>query len=255
MEERELMMGFPLQYTTHCMPKSLRKGTEYTDQRLTLIGNSWAVPVVAWLLGQLLAPLGLCRRMPPQAIVDRLDPHNSDFLQTKLVRLPLRPMRGTVPMSHTSLVGKLCNLVSIKGEDVMLLGKTCEQVKYHRLRATIPSRLWKWKVISGWAWKGTPEHINSLELRAILTTLQWRVCHLRRIRCRFLHLTDSLVCLHALTRGRTSSHKLRRTLSRINALLLVSSSQALWGYVHTDQIPADRPSRWGQRVRTKFRNA
>jgi hypothetical protein len=63
------------------------------------------------------------------------------------------------------------------------------------------------------------------------------------------------VVLHCLSRGRSSSKKLRSSLSKINALLLCSSSQALWGYVHTDQNPADKPSRWGRRVRTRFRNA
>ena len=137
----------------------------------------------------------------------------------------------------------------------MVLGKTSEQVKFHRLRASLPSRLWKWKIIAGWSWKGNPEHINSLEMRAILTTLQWKIGHQGLVRKRFLHMTDSLVCLHSLTRGRSSSRKLRRTLCRINALLLVSSSQAFWSYVHTDDNPADRPSRWGRRVKTKFRNA
>ena len=72
---------------------------------------------------------------------------------------------------------------------------------------------------------------------------------------RMLHLTDSLVCLHALTRGRTSSKKLRSSMSRINSLLLCSNSQILWGYVHTDSNPADKPSRWGTRIRGKQKHA
>lgn len=254
-EEREYMMGFPVGYTMHCLPKSQRKSSEYGDRRLTLIGNSWAVPVVAWLLVQLLHPLGLCREFSPQDIVNKLNPADSNFLQTRLIRSPLRPLRGKVVGDQHLLASKLCNLVSIKGEDIMVLGKTSEQVKFHRLRASLPSRLWKWKIIAGWSWKGNPEHINSLEMRAILTTLQWKIGHQGLVRKRFLHMTDSLVCLHSLTRGRSSSRKLRRTLCRINALLLVSSSQAFWSYVHTHDNPADRPSRWGRRVKTKFRNA
>lgn len=254
-EEREYIMGFPVGYTTHCLPKSQRKSGEFLDLRLTLIGNSWAVPVVAWLLVQLLYPLGLCRNLTPQDIVDKLNPFSNDFLQSRLIRSPLRPLRGKASGDQSLLVSKLCNLVSIKGEDIMVLGKSSEQVKFHRLRASLPSRLWKWKVVTGWAWKGDPEHINALELRAILTTLQWRIGHQGLVRKRFLHMTDSLVCLHSLTRGRSSARKLRRTLCRINALLLVSSSQAFWSYVHTDDNPADKPSRWGRRVKSKFRNA
>ncbi len=254
-EEKEAAMGFPVGYTTQCAPKSQRSGASYADIRHTLIGNSWAVPVVAWLLSQLFAVRGLCRSFNPQQILDQLLPENRIFLQDRLVRVPLRPLRGPGGSDGSLLlVQKLGNLVSMKGEDLMISGSSSEQVRFQRLRASVPSKLWKWKVVAGWKWKGNSEHINSLELRAILTTIKWRLCHQHHLRCRFLHLTDSMVCLHALCRGRSSSKKLRRTLCRINALLLVSGSQGLWGYVHTDSNPADKPSRWGRAVKTRFRN-
>ncbi len=254
-EERELIMGFPLGYTSFCLPKSQRKGDLYQDTRLTLLGNSWAVPVVAWFLQQLLAPLGFCRSFPPQLLLAKLQPQNNPLIQSRLLRLPLRPLRGAQNLdAEAGLAAQLGNLTSIKGEDILLQGPSCEQVKFHRLRASVPSRLWKWKIIAGWQWSNSKEHINCLEMRAILATLKWRICHQRLVRQRFIHLTDSLVCLHALSRGRSSSRKLRRTISRINALLLVSCSQGVWSYVHTDQNPADKPSRWGRRVKTKFRN-
>ena len=56
--EREYMMGLPVGYTQMRMPKSQRKKAEYNDKRLSLDG--WSVPVVAWLLGQLLGPWGFC---------------------------------------------------------------------------------------------------------------------------------------------------------------------------------------------------
>ena len=254
-EEREMIMGFPVSYTAGCMAKSQRGSQAWKDCRLTLIGNSWAVPVIAWLLSQLLGPLGLCRELSPQDIVDKLKPENNLSVQSRLGRLPLRPLRGGKAGHEQDLAFKLTNLVSMKGEDILILGKSSEQVRYHRLRASIPSRLWKWKIVAGWKWANSSDHINALELRAILTTLMWRVGKKNILRKKFIHLTDSMVCLHALTRGRSSSVKLRRTLCRINALLLVSSCQAVWSYVHTDQNPADKPSRWGCRVKTKFRNA
>lgn len=104
-------------------------------------------------------------------------------------------------------------------------------------------------------WTGDKEHINALELRAILTSLKWCIGREGMRNCRFMHLTDSLLVLHALSRGRSSSRKRHSTLSRINALLLVSSSQGIWGYVHADSNPPDKPSRWGRKVKTKFRHA
>lgn len=255
-EERECMLGFPLGYTMNCLPKGQRKGELHSDLRLTLLGNSWSVPVVAWLLGQLLSPLDACPPVTPQRIMDKLLPSGEDQLQSLLFRQPIRPAREASSGNPKSLAFKLGNLVSVKGEDILLTSSSSDQARFHRLRASVPSKLWKWNIVSGWKWTKKGDHINVLEMRAILTALRWRICHQQHIGCRMIHLTDSLVYLHSLTRSRSSSRKLRRTLSKINALLLASSCQALWAYVHTDQNPADRPSRWsGKRLRTKFRNA
>eukprot|EP00438_Fugacium_kawagutii_P027300 Skav202700 [mRNA] locus=scaffold654:350470:356680:- [translate_table: standard] len=253
--EKEYIMGFPANYTASCFPKGRRNTVEHLDRRHSLIGNTWSVPVVSWLLSQLFKQLGLGPGFTPQQLVDMLNPAGQVFLQSRLLRQPLRPLRGEAPVADTNLVRKLGNLVSIKGEDILLTTPSSQLCKFHRLRASVPSKLWRWAVVAGWTWRGSPEHINGLELRATLTSVRWRIEHRLQVGCRFLHLVDSLVVLHALSRGRTSSRKLRRSLSRINALLLCSGCQALWGYVHTDQNPADKPSRWGRKVRTKFRNA
>ena len=253
--EKEYMLGFPVGYTMACSPKQHRGSIEHKDLRHSLLGNTWSVPVVAWFLGQLCGPLGLCPCFTPQEIVDFLNPAHQTFLQSRLWRSTLRPLRGAGSADQTILVQKLGNLTSVTGEDILLTTSSSQLARFHRLRASIPARLWRWRIVSGWRWSGDPEHINALEMRAVLTTLKWRIHHKHQVNCRFLHLVDSLVVLHALARGRSSSRKLRSTLSRINALLLCSGNQALWGYVQTDQNPADRPSRWGVRVRTKFRNA
>ena len=253
--EREIMLGFPLHYTAPCVSKTDRKASWYQDLRLSLLGNTWSVPVVAWFLGQLLGQLGLTRTPSAQEILDRLQPGTAETTQGRLVRLPLNPERTSSGDSSYPLACKLGNLISIKGEDIMLTTPSTQMVKFHRLRASVPSSLWRWRVVAGWQWSLSKEHINSLELRAILTALKCRIEHQHHFNVRLIHLTDSLVCLHCLTRGRSSSRRLRRTMSRINALLLASNAQPLWGYVHTDQNPADKPSRWHRRVRTKFRNA
>eukprot|EP00438_Fugacium_kawagutii_P017132 Skav204406 [mRNA] locus=scaffold4169:257893:259056:+ [translate_table: standard] len=50
--EREVVLGFPKGYTRQCMSKT-HGSVAHTDCRLTLLGNSWNVTVVAWLLSQL----------------------------------------------------------------------------------------------------------------------------------------------------------------------------------------------------------
>ena len=253
--ERELMLGFPLNYTAGCFPKTKRKGEVYVDCRLTLLGNSWSVVVVSCLLSQLFARLGFIPWRTPQEILDRSASGGCPTAQGRLVRMPLNPLRGIPRDASKELATKLCSLISLKGEDILLTTPTSQLPRFHRLRATIPARCWRWRVVAGWRWQHAGDHINCLELRAILTTLKWRLEHAGHFKTRLIHLTDSLVCLHALSRGRSSSRKLRRTMSRINSLILASGIHPMWGYVHTDQNPADKPSRWGRQVKTKFRNA
>eukprot|EP00438_Fugacium_kawagutii_P022658 Skav224882 [mRNA] locus=scaffold1112:251630:257035:+ [translate_table: standard] len=242
--EREVIMGFPKDYTIACVPKQQQGTSAHLDMRLTLIGNSWNVTVVAWLLSSLGSILGLNASLSVQDIVRRTSPGSTTSFQSFLLR-PYMTQKRQVSHSGSEkcLVHKLLTLVSIKGEDILLQSASADLVKYHRLRNSVPAKLWAWRTVAGWQWRGDKEHINSLELRAVLTALRWRLERHGVIRSKFVHLVDSLVCLHSLSRGRTSSRRLRRTLLRTNALLLATHSSAVWTYVHTKQNPADAPSR------------
>ena len=96
-QEREAMLGFPVNYTAPCVGKSLRKGSDYSDTRLTLLGNTWSVPVVAALLSQLFSRLGFTSVLTPQEILDALVPGTGVTLQSRLFRLPLNPSRRIAP--------------------------------------------------------------------------------------------------------------------------------------------------------------
>ena len=71
-QEKEYLMGFPINYTVNCFPKGKKGTQEHLDRRHSLIGNSWCVPVITWFLGQLFSPLGLCPPYTPQDIMDSL---------------------------------------------------------------------------------------------------------------------------------------------------------------------------------------
>ena len=246
--EREVIMGFPRDYTLQCLPKRDQGSQFHLDTRLSLIGNSWNVTVVTWILGQLGSILGLNPFFTLEEIVKRSAPGCSVDLSTFLYR-PLLNARRSPKISgkEIRLVEKLLTLVSMKGEDLLLQSSSEDLTKYHRLRSSIPSKLWKWKTVAGWHWNSKDEHINALECRATLTALRWRLERLGQQKVKFVHLVDSLVVLHCLSRGRSSSRKLRRTVLRINALLLATRSQAVWAYVHTKDNPADAPSRRPQK--------
>ena len=243
-KEREAIMGFPVGYTVQCMKKQFHGSFQHDTCRLSLLGNSWHVPLVAWILSQLLGPLGLIPRLSVQDIMDRFTPGRHPTLQGLLLRPPMSQGTTTVPDSSL-LVQKLWGLASLKGEDLMIQGTSEAPLKFHRLRHSIPSKIWRWRVVTGRSWKDKGEHINALEMRAVLTTVKWRVEQLKQQDVRCLHLVDSLVTLHSLTRGRSSARKLMRTVMRINSCLLATGLQPLWGYINTKDNPADRPSRWG----------
>ena len=251
--EREVIMGFPKNFTSNCLPKNEQGTFWHTDARLTLIGNSWNVTVVSWLLAQLGQVLGLNAPLTLEEIVARTSPGQGRQLQTYLQRPPMRTMRSKgAPVQSKVLVQKLLTLVSVKGEDILLQNASEDLVKYHRLRCSIPAKLWKWHTVASWKWTGKGEHINALEMRAVLTSLRWRLERRKRVNQKFVHLVDSMVTLHSLSRGRSSSKKLRRTVLRINALLLATHSQGVWTYVHTKQNPADAPSRRPQKRKWKW---
>ena len=243
-EEREVILGFPKGYTVNCMGKKDQGTIAHQDKRMTLLGNSWSVTTVAWMVHYLGCMLGFNDSMTPQEVVDRASPGCTRDLSTFLFRPSMKIQRKSPEQGKASqLVQKLCRLVSIKGEDLMIQSTTEDVAKYHRLRASIPARLWKWRTAASWAWKGNKEHINSLELRAVLCALRWRIEKQHKVQIKMVHLVDSQVCLHALSRGRSSSRKLRRTLLRINSLLLATGCQVMWAYVHTKENPAEAPSR------------
>ena len=76
--ERECILGFPLEYTAKCYPKSQQHSPAWNDCRLTLLGNTWSVPVVCYLLHSLFCILGLNTPLTMQEILRRLTPGEED---------------------------------------------------------------------------------------------------------------------------------------------------------------------------------
>ena len=95
--EREVILGFPPNYTKQCMSKQHHDRQEHRDCRLTLLGNPWCVQVV------------------------RFTPGKSSSLQGLLLRPPLSQSTSTLPLSST-LPQKLFGLTSLKGEDLLIQG-------------------------------------------------------------------------------------------------------------------------------------
>lgn len=211
------------------------------------------MPVVAWLIGCLTSLLGLTPSFTPQQIVDVSRPGGSGELQRLLLRPPVR-RDATVPVASSSgLLRKLAGLASIKGEDLLLQASTDQQVKYQRLRASLPSRLWKWKTIAGWSWTGSSEHINVFELRAVYTTIRWWAT-MRKVSSSRMHgAFDGLPCLSTCAQSRAQQQpKNAKDHSKIEQLPLgVQPSSGMGLREHRRQSGRSAESAQGQEMMGK----
>ena len=100
----------------------------------------------------------------------------------------------------------------------------------------------RWSTILSSAWH-SPEHINALELRAVLLSLHWLLSYPSAHSSRVYLLVDSTVALFGLWKGRSSSPRLLVILRKISAMLLASGTTLLTGWLPSAVNPADRPSR------------
>ena len=262
-QERETMMFFPKDFTQHCASKTFRDTQPQLteDLRLTLIGNSWHVGVVACLIQPLLEKLGLSRPKSVEEVLSPFLPGGGSDVSSLLLRPGFeRPQPfQSIPQSQDDqlrLLTKLGHLVSSKGSDILLKNPTEPLPRFHRLRTSLNPKLWKWQIICGWKWRPQTqenrEHINKLEMRAVETSLRWHLFKQKASGSRIFHLVDSIVSLHVLNKGRTSSWKLRSVCKRIAALQLAGRILLILAYTNTKGNPADAPSRARLGVKRKW---
>ena len=142
-------------------------------------------------------------------------------------------------------VEQLLRNATHKGSDVRLATGTLHSPGLWP-RRTIEASRWKWRVVLSYRADG--DHINVAELKAVFTSIRWRLRSAKNVACRAVHLLDSQVALSVLVKGRSSSWQLQKVLHKINCLVLGSSLTLAYAYVRTDLNPADRPSRWPSRA-------
>jgi len=100
----------------------------------------------------------------------------------------------------------------------------------------------QWKTIISSAWK-RQEHINVLEVRAVLTAVKWVLSYPRSICNRVAILCDSTVTVSSITKGRSSSPLLLPRLRRLASYVLGSGLRLVLFWIPSELNPADRPSR------------
>ena len=111
------------------------------------------------------------------------------------------------------------------------------------VRQSVQADGWKLERLFRFKWK-SPEHINSLELRAILQAIRFYTSHFHVTHTRIFHVTDSYVCMRIVAGGRAGSRLLGRTLKKINAFLLGFGLYVVLAHVESTENPTDEASRF-----------
>ena len=86
-------------------------------------------------------------------------------------------------------------------------------------RQSAPAAWWEWEKVFAYTWQSN-DHINSLELRSLVHSVEWRASHLHEFSFRIFHLTDSYVAMSVVSKGRSSSKMLKPLLRRLAAVLM-----------------------------------
>ena len=140
------------------------------------------------------------------------------------------------------LVYKYLRIASRGGADVRLDLQAPFRAKAWP-RSGLQATLWSWSIGHGFPWRETA-HINELEIGAAVNAVKWRARACARFNSRYLHLLDSQVAASVLAKGRSSARRLWGWMRGHAAYLIASGCYPIYGYVDTDDNPADVPSRW-----------
>lgn len=239
--EREVLHGYGFEHTSLAYSASVIKKSkqDFEDERKSLIGDSFSIFSFCYFAAQ------ACRKwvkpLSYSQMVDRMGmaPGFSTPLDTAT---PIkRALQFGIGHSSRFAVEDLnrCILrrVNHTGSDVRVATGSVLNPKAFP-RQSVPSQLWKWENLFNYQWK-KKDHINSLELRAILHAIQWHVTHLKSSDCRIFHLSDSY------SKGRTSSKMLSHVLKRLCAWLLAFQLFLVVMHVESADNPTDEGSRLG----------
>ena len=247
--ERETLMGYGINHTEHAWSASAIKSSKqgYLDERLGMIGDSFPVNTF-WVFAANAIEEWIDRR-PPSHYLQRLGMFPGSCLSiNRTAPIGTKFPFGSAETEVNSLVNaeermvrQLARRVSHNGSDIRVSISEPTNPKLFP-RQSIPAAFWHWKICWKKKWE-VKEHINTLEMRAILLSLQWRLQHHGCHNLRVLHLSDSSVCLSIIAKGRTSSRSLAHVVRKINALNLMCNLYFLGIHVDSIHNPTDDASR------------
>ncbi|CAK0901893.1 unnamed protein product [Prorocentrum cordatum] len=236
-EERGALMGFDRLYFQGAVKDSVPE-SERAVVMESLIGNTFCVQVVAFILGTWLAQIKSVKA--PVAGQQCLEIGACEANWNVVPDFQQPGLRDSV--LERSLIVEFLRIADRGGSDVRL---DCGALYRARAwpRAGLRTHLWAWRIAKGFLWQ-RPAHISALELESAVAGARWRCRAVANHRCRYLHILDAQAIAAVSTKGRSSALALQPALRRLNALHLATGGYPIYGYCDTDVMPADTPSRW-----------
>lgn len=242
--ERELLHGLGYDHTALCWSASHIKQDPqgYEDVRKSLVGDGFncftfayfaALACMKWIpgvnYGMLWDRMGLAPGMCTPL-----------FLAAPLARRLVysdTPKKASPEDLHRALLRR----VNHTGSDVRVCSGFITNPKAFP-RQSAAADWWLWRKGFSYRWK-SKEHINALELRSLIHSMEYRVHHFREVGCRVFHLTDSYVVMSIVAKGRSSSNMLKPLLRRLSALVLSYGLYVVVIHVESTENPTDGASR------------
>ena len=245
--ERELLLGYGWGHTRACLSASdQKKNAEgYIDMRNSMLGDSFSI------FSFVIFAVACSKRFVPTM-------HYTTLAQ----RMGLAPgfksnVRSLAPLSRTRNYGSqhapvpqdgveklnrlLLRRTNHTGSDIRVITGQVTNPKAFP-RQVVQSDWWSWEPIFQIHWRHA-EHINALELEAILLSVKHCVTRVGLSMARMFHITDSYVCMSVVSKGRSSSRILARKLRVLAAYLLAFDLQIVVGHVDSGDNPTDAASR------------
>ena len=245
--ERELLLGYGIGHTRSCMSASCQKQSfeAYKDMRLSMLGDSFSI------FSFVIFAVACSRRFTPSL-------HYSTLVQRMGIApgfrsnlLSMAPVTRQLVYGSSQIVAPedgverlnrlLLRRTNHTGSDIRVITGHLTNPKAFP-RQVVQSDWWTWQPVFQVRWKHA-EHINALELEAILLSVKHCVSHLRLSMARLFHITDSYVCMSVIAKGRSSSRILTRKLRVLAAYLLAFDLQIVVGHVDSGDNPTDAASR------------
>ena len=168
-EMREVMMGFPKDFTHPVMTASERRRSEEDCDlaRCSLLGNTFHAGVVAWLISRVLHQWGILSR--PATVAEVADQGTPAALGSEISSAEMDEVMANPGMSLVRMY--FARLSRRGGEITWLTGRGAGK---SLVPVGIDAREWRWRDVASTTWKFSGEHINVLECRALVLALRWR---------------------------------------------------------------------------------